>query len=187
MWISRSLSLNCRDNGNFSPAVALVSKKQALMKYCSESLTSHRRRFECDTKRRVHGRRASVWKTIKTSNGSNLNASRPSVLMTDHQGKRKMKFSTQVGKVVAQRGLSANHQSRECACPSSWLVSHMPAGYETLPFPHNCLFVTSFPTARPATHQHQWFMTSFNQALVGHRKRERQNPPDTFASLSHLH
>lgn len=107
--------------------------------------------------------------------------------MTDHQGKRKMKFSTQVGKVVAQRGLSANHQSRECACPSSWLVSHMPAGYEILPFPHNCLFVTSFLTARPATHQHQWFMTSFNQALVGHGKREGENPPDTSASVSHLH
>lgn len=85
-----------------------------------------------------------------------------------------------VGKVVAQRGLSANHQSRECACPSSWLVSHMPAGYETLPFPHNCLFVTSFPSARPATHQHQWFMTSFNQALVGHGKREREKPTRHF-------
>jgi len=97
--------------------------------------------------------RLSKKKTIKTLNGAN--DSLPSVLMTDHQGKRKMKFSTQVGKVVAQSGLSANHQSRECACPSSWLVSHMPAGYETLPFPHNCLFVTSFLTARLATHQHQ--------------------------------
>lgn len=166
-----------------APSVAPVSKKQALMKHRSESFTSHQCWFECDLKGTA-GRRASVSKTIRTLNGAS--ASRPSVLMTDHRGKRKMKFSTQVGKVVAQRGLSANHQSRECACPSSWLVSHMPAGYETLPFPHNCLFVTSFPAARPATHQHQWFMTSFNQALVGHGKRERK-PTDSFASVSHLH
>ncbi len=98
-------------------------------------------------------------------------------------GKEKNTFSTQDGKVVAQRGMSANHQSRECACPSSWLVSHMPAGYETLPFPHNCLFVTSFPIARPAMHQHQWFMTSFNQALVGHGKREREKTHPTLSLL----